>query len=369
MVSYSKILSRHRPCKQNFSKQFQISFYSQVNCIFSVIGPGTISNSQLRIHVSATNSSMTQDACLSGKDLQMRTKMDELTNFMGGLTTENVTNQTITNTLNFETARNDALQIELTELLTNESAIIDFNIDTTERMNRIIVLIFEKTIDEPNSVAYAQLCHKLSKKSFAINAQSPKLFLKTLIGKCQNEFENHVIVESEGLAENLQSILQKIAETTDVDRKAEYEANYDEEKRKIRRRSVGTVRFIGELFKLGMLTPAIMIHCVSKLLDRNSEDKLECACKLLTTIGGRLEDKKNFLHFHALREYFRQMQEIVDRTNESSQISRRVRFLIQDVIDLRKNNWITRKEVASAKKEKHIQYRRRLMLSKVTSNC
>lgn len=227
-----------------------------------------------------------------------------------------------------------------------------FNIDTAERLNGVIELVFEKAIDEPNfSVAYAQLCHKLSEKCFAVDADAKQAkFKKTLITKCQNEFQNHVIVDEAKVAEKLHPLLQKIEEANDPDKKAEYQANYEEEERKLRRRSVGTVRFIGELFKMGMLTPNIMMTCVASLLDRNSEDKLECLCKLLTTIGARLEDKKN-----NLGDYFRQMKEIADKKNQNTKISSRVRFMIQDVIDLRKNNWVPRRETANPKKMGQIQ--------------
>lgn len=232
-----------------------------------------------------------------------------------------------------------------------------FNIDTAERLNGVIELVFEKAIDEPNfSVAYAQLCHKLSEKCLEVDAEAKQAkFKKTLITKCQNEFQNHVIVDEAKVTEKLQPLLQKIEEANDPDRKAEYQANYEEEERKLRRRSVGTVRFIGELFKMGMLTQNIMMTCVSSLLDRNSEDKLECLCKLLTTIGARLEDKKNAANVRDLGEYFRQMKEIADKKNTSTKISSRVRFMIQDVIDLRKNNWVPRRETSNPKKMGQIQ--------------
>ena len=50
-------------------------------------------------------------------------------------------------------------------------------------------------------------------------------------------------------------------------------------------------RFIGELYKLGMLTARIMHECVRKLLLSNPSDEeaLECLCRLLTTVGKALE--------------------------------------------------------------------------------
>lgn len=66
----------------------------------------------------------------------------------------------------------------------------------------------------------------------------------------------------------------------------------EEAKDKARRRSIGNIRFIGELFKLKMLTEAIMHDCVVKLLKNHDEESLECLCRLLTTIGKDLDFEK-----------------------------------------------------------------------------
>lgn len=51
-------------------------------------------------------------------------------------------------------------------------------------------------------------------------------------------------------------------------------------------------RFIGELFKLKMLTENIMHDCVFKLLRTKDPENLECLCRLLTTIGKELDTEK-----------------------------------------------------------------------------
>lgn len=49
-------------------------------------------------------------------------------------------------------------------------------------------------------------------------------------------------------------------------------------------------RFIGELFKLNMLSSHIMHSCVAKLLkSKTDEESLESFCKLISTVGSRLE--------------------------------------------------------------------------------
>ncbi len=59
---------------------------------------------------------------------------------------------------------------------------------------------------------------------------------------------------------------------------------------KMRRRSLGNIRFIGELFKLKMLSEAIIYECITRLLKSASdEETLECFSKLITTTGKDLE--------------------------------------------------------------------------------
>lgn len=67
-----------------------------------------------------------------------------------------------------------------------------------------------------------------------------------------------------------------------------------------------------------MLTTKIMLYCMNHLLDKLEEEKLECLCKLLTTIGERVEQE-----VRELDGVFKKMQDIVGRKN--NKISSRVR--------------------------------------------
>ena len=61
---------------------------------------------------------------------------------------------------------------------------------------------------------------------------------------------------------------------------------------KNKRRSLGNIRFIGELFKLSMLTEKIMHECILQLLKSIDEESLECMCRLLTTVGKLIDTDK-----------------------------------------------------------------------------
>lgn len=97
-----------------------------------------------------------------------------------------------------------------------------------------------------------------------------------------------------------------------------------------------------------MLTAKIMLRCLSKLLDNKDEESLECLCKLLTTIGKELEQKQN-----DLGPIFTAMKEIADK--KSCKFSSRIRFMIQDVIDLRFAKWQPRRQDLNPKMMDEIQ--------------
>lgn len=81
-----------------------------------------------------------------------------------------------------------------------------------------------------------------------------------------------------------------------------------------------------------------MKSCVVKLLKVGTEEKLEYLCELLTTVGERMEKKTNVLPSH-----FQTMQQIALDENQSNKISSRVRSMLLDVIELRKNKWVLRR--------------------------
>ncbi|KAH8398901.1 hypothetical protein KR222_005988 [Zaprionus bogoriensis] len=229
--------------------------------------------------------------------------------------------------------------------------IIKLKIDTPEKMDEVIVLVFEKAIDEPNfSVSYARLCHRLISE---VKARDERMesgtksnlqhFRNALIDKTEREFTQNVS-QSTAKEKKLQPIVDKIKKSTDPNEKAELEAQLEEEERKIRRRSGGTVRFIGELFKISMLTGKIIYSCIDTLLNPHSEDMLECLCKLLTTVGAKFEqtpvNAKEPSRCYSLEKSISRMQAIASKTDKDcSKVSSRVRFMLQDVIDLRKNKW------------------------------
>ncbi|CAK1554992.1 unnamed protein product [Leptosia nina] len=215
-------------------------------------------------------------------------------------------------------------------------------IDTQERLDGVIDLVFQKAIDEPNfSEAYAAMCNKLSTHRVPVANSHDNAcvnFRAMIISKCQSQFVK------EETDENVIKIRAEIAECNDQAKKKELHLQLEEQQRRVRMRSVGNVRFIGELYKLKMLTAKIMVFCMTHLIEKLEEEKLECLCKLLTTIGEQVESEVR----EQLEAIFKRMQDIVnDRKNK---ISSRVRFMIQDVIELRRRKWVAKNVIDSQPK-------------------
>uniref|UniRef100_A0A670ZSK1 Eukaryotic translation initiation factor 4 gamma 1 n=1 Tax=Pseudonaja textilis TaxID=8673 RepID=A0A670ZSK1_PSETE len=212
--------------------------------------------------------------------------------------------------------------------------VTELSIDTEERLKGVIDLIFEKAISEPNfSVAYANMCRCLmglkvpttDKPSTVVN------FRKVLLNRCQKEFEKDK--DDDEIFEKKQ---KEMDEAATPEEKTRLKEELDDARDKARRRSLGNIKFIGELFKLKMLTEAIMHDCVVKLLKNHDEESLECLCRLLTTIGKDLDFEKAKPR---MDQYFNQMEKIIKEKKTSS----RIRFMLQDVIDLRRVSWVPRR--------------------------
>lgn len=229
-----------------------------------------------------------------------------------------------------------------------------FVIDTDERLGGCIKLVFEKAISEPSfSEAYAKMCKEVGTIAIGSSSEKQKISFKTLLLiQCQAEFERRRNDQDSAIREG--RIKLEANKNLAKIQLEELKAQLEEEEQKVRRRAVGTVRFIGELYKHDQLTSSIMHQCIKLLIEKDDKDydeeTLECLCKLLTTIGAKMEKK----HEQDLSKYFEKMGEIV-RYKEQYRISSRIRFMIQDVIDLRQTSWNPRRQDLNPKTMNQIQ--------------
>uniref|UniRef100_A0A8U8AJV4 Uncharacterized protein n=1 Tax=Geospiza parvula TaxID=87175 RepID=A0A8U8AJV4_GEOPR len=198
--------------------------------------------------------------------------------------------------------------------------VMELSIDTEERLKGTQLMLFLWV------VPVLQLkVPTTDKPTVTVN------FRKLLLNRCQKEFEKDK--DDDEIFEKRQ---KEMDDASAPEEKARMKDELEEARDKARRRSLGNIKFIGELFKLKMLTEAIMHDCVVKLLKNHDEESLECLCRLLTTIGKDLDFEKAKPR---MDQYFNQMEKIIKEKKTSS----RIRFMLQDVIDLRRNSWVPRR--------------------------
>ncbi|RDX78681.1 Eukaryotic translation initiation factor 4G [Mucuna pruriens] len=209
------------------------------------------------------------------------------------------------------------------------------NIDNVVTLNGVISQIFEKALMEPTFCEmYANFCSHLAAVLPDLSQDNEKItFKRLLLNKCQEEFER-------GERE------QEEANKADEGEVKLSNEEREEKRTKARRRMLGNIRLIGELYKKKMLTERIMHECIKKLLGQYQdpdEEDIEALCKLMSTIGEMIDHPKAKEHMDA---YFERKKSLSNNMNLSS----RVRFMLKDVIDLRKNKWQQRRKVEGPKK-------------------
>ncbi|WWC70114.1 uncharacterized protein I206_104061 [Kwoniella pini CBS 10737] len=230
----------------------------------------------------------------------------------------------------------------------------------------VIKLIFEKATDEAHwSAMYAKLCRllmvQLNPAVTEVLEGKPTsggtLFRKYLLGRCQMDFEAGwkaredtavaAAAKSEEDKERLakQKQAEEAAEKKEGEPEAEPEAVLMSDEyyaaQKAKRRGLGLVQLIGELYKLEMVSKGVIRQCLIRLLgnvtDPDEED-IESTCKLLTTIGEAYDQAAP----DNMNTVFERLQQVVN----SESISSRIKFMIMDIMDLRKAKWRSRNKQA-----------------------
>ncbi|RHY53631.1 hypothetical protein DYB34_004057 [Aphanomyces astaci] len=187
-----------------------------------------------------------------------------------------------------------------------------------------------------------------------INAIKTTSFKRLLLNACQAEFEKDNIYEE---LDKTMAIAREEGTLT-----AEVEASYAEKKMLTKRRMLGNIRFIGELFRKGMLQERIMHACIMKLMGvvrvphpdqykiapinptaAPDDESIESLSKLLTTMGKDLEALSGSPG--AMAEYF----DYLTYLTKDKRLSSRINFMILDVIDLRHNRWVPRRKELTQK--------------------
>jgi hypothetical protein len=193
--------------------------------------------------------------------------------------------------------------------------ILECGINNASLLRGFVVILYDKAVLEPTFIGmYAKMCEKLARDLPECSDEMGVLsFKEVLIGKCRSEFEN----------------MGQLPEGSEDLSKEDKE----QAQRKARQRNMGNVEFIGELFKLSMVTVQEVYNFAEKLLvlAQDESDAIQPLCKLLEGVGLLVEKQDK----PKMDSYFEEM----DKLAEDEKLSSRFKFMLLDLKDLRANNW------------------------------
>eukprot|EP00064_Thunnus_orientalis_P006973 superscaffoldBa00000750_g6992 len=214
--------------------------------------------------------------------------------------------------------------------------LLNVGVDSKLVLKGTILLIVDKALEEPKySQLYAQLCLRLAED--APNFEEPATenqatqkqnttFRRLLISKLQDEFENRT--------RNVELFDKNDAPLT----------SEEEEQRAVAKiKMLGNIKFIGELGKLHLIHESILHKCIKTLLEKKKRvqlkdmgEDLECLCQIMKTVGPKLDHEKAK---SLMDQYFSRMRSLTN----NKELPARIRFLLQNTVELRENNWVPRK--------------------------
>ncbi|CDQ78753.1 unnamed protein product [Oncorhynchus mykiss] len=202
------------------------------------------------------------------------------------------------------------------------NAITEFTINTEGKLRAITDLIYERAISHPaSSVVYANMCHYLMglKVPMAAVPGGTLNFRKILLNRVKTDFEN--------MGRDSHEILQKKMDAiTKEEDGQQLREELEEVKAKGRRQSLGNIQFMCELYRLKMITKAIMHDTIVKLLKNLTLHHRQGIGQVKSIHLGCLLPQPR------MDEYCNQIEKIVKNRTTSPRIT----SMLQNVMDLRK---------------------------------
>ncbi|OLP95545.1 Eukaryotic translation initiation factor isoform 4G-2 [Symbiodinium microadriaticum] len=211
----------------------------------------------------------------------------------------------------------------------------NITLHNAEELKHVIQIIFKKALAEPHYCAtYADMVYALKARYPEFPPESegekPATFTRVLLNNCQNEFEN----------------MPSTFEATDEERiKFPNVEDLQLELKRKKDMMLANMKFIGHLFLRQLLAVKVIgqvVHDLIGIKDGNSvpeEHMIECVCQLLEAIGHTLDENT---HGENLMNSFQARLKDLSKhlsSDGKQAFSKRIRFAIEDLLDLRKNKW------------------------------
>lgn len=218
--------------------------------------------------------------------------------------------------------------------------------DDAKTVKQVISLTFAKACDEPYwSSMYAQFCAKMCtkissdialKEDGVVKFTGGDLARRLLLATCQKEYEkgwsDKLNVRADGTPVEMMSDEYYIMAAA-------------------KRRGLGLVKFIGQLYLLNILTDKVVVFCLinlSKNVEDPTEDTLESLTQLATAVGPKFDLQENTKR--TMDVVFDNIKKILSQVKLPS----RIKFMLMDLQDLRARKWISDKQETGPKTIKEI---------------
>eukprot|EP01054_Gregarina_sp_Poly1_P008158 Gregarina_sp_Poly_1__8157@NODE_471_length_8141_cov_141_032821_g382_i0_p1_GENE_NODE_471_length_8141_cov_141_032821_g382_i0NODE_471_length_8141_cov_141_032821_g382_i0_p1_ORF_typecomplete_len1091_score189_63MIF4G/PF02854_19/4_9e39MIF4G/PF02854_19/2e03_NODE_471_length_8141_cov_141_032821_g382_i036216893 len=224
------------------------------------------------------------------------------------------------------------LTVEQFESIANSLSSEIQKTQNAQELGIVMEEVHSKSVREPNfSEMYADLVLVLRARSPVFPSavsDKPDTFQRLLIIKCQTEFDQMKdFANLELSAEDMKGMTEEDIENERVKRKT---------------RTLGNMRFIGELNLRKIVANTALATILEKLVEGDPQyppaHVVECVCELLTTIGYHMDNSEKEGDKGALNTVFSHLQEFHERRIYES----RINFKIQNLLELRGSNWRTK---------------------------
>lgn len=200
--------------------------------------------------------------------------------------------------------------------------VIALPVTTTEHMGAMVAAIFEKATTEKGFLGlHTELCASLD-SHFALETSQMggKVFRKALVSECQACFER-----------NIRNPFNPETVAT-----LSYEDRYELEVRH-KTRTLGNMRFIGQLLARKLLAAKVFFFIVNEMLDIGNDAALESLAELLQIVAPVFENKQS-IYSAPLREVFAALK----KKSKDSKVSTCIRCKLCDLLDARARSWVPR---------------------------
>ncbi|KAF4688788.1 hypothetical protein FOZ62_004467, partial [Perkinsus olseni] len=225
------------------------------------------------------------------------------------------------------------LTVEKFEKLVNELQSPETGICKEKHVKSLVDKLFEKATTQHHFIPmYADVCQrtvqwlKTSEEPVLKDVEPGKpqvmAFKNVLLNTCQSNFES-----------NLRPPVELIESGLEGEELQEAEIRY-------KTRMLGNIKLVAQLLKRKLIHAKIIVVCVNQMWEVPREECIEALCVFLREIAPVYDDPK-WSHYPEFAPTFDKLKRV---TAEGSGYSSRIRFMCEDILDLRAHRWVDPKK-------------------------